>query len=50
MAFAAGNFLYIAGADLIPELHKETRLRSALTQLILICGGIGLMQVLTVLE
>lgn len=50
MAFAAGNFLYIAGADLIPELHKETRLRSALTQLILICAGIGMMQILTTLE
>ncbi|OGJ61994.1 hypothetical protein A3C37_00640 [Candidatus Peribacteria bacterium RIFCSPHIGHO2_02_FULL_53_20] len=50
MAFAAGNFLYIAGADLIPELHKETRLRSALIQLILICIGIGLMQTLTTLE
>ena len=50
MAFAAGNFLYIAGADLIPELHKETRLQSALMQLILICGGIGLMQALTMLE
>lgn len=49
MAFAAGNFLYIAGADLIPELHKETRLRSALMQLLLICGGIGLMQTLTML-
>lgn len=50
MAFAAGNFLYIAGADLIPELHKETRLRSALIQLLLICGGIGVMQMLTTLE
>lgn len=50
MAFAAGNFLYIASADLIPELHKETRLRSALVQLILICGGIGLMQTLTMFE
>lgn len=50
MAFAAGNFLYIASADLIPELHKETRLRSALIQLILICGGIGVMQMLTTLE
>ncbi|TSC59395.1 MAG: zinc/iron permease [Candidatus Peregrinibacteria bacterium Greene0416_62] len=50
MAFAAGNFLYIAGADLIPELHKETRLRSALIQLLLICSGIGLMQALTLLE
>lgn len=50
MAFAAGNFLYIAGADLIPELHKETRLRSALLQLLLISTGIGIMQALTLLE
>lgn len=50
MAFAAGNFLYIAGADLIPELHKETRLRSALLQLLLISTGLGLMQALTMLE
>jgi len=23
--FAAGSFIYIAGADLIPELHKENK-------------------------
>jgi zinc and cadmium transporter len=46
MAFTAGNFLYIAGADLIPELHKETHWRSAVLQLLLICSGIGIMQAL----
>lgn len=49
-AFAAGNFLYIAGADLIPELHKQAHWKSALLQLFFICSGIGLMQALTVLE
>ncbi len=50
LAFAGGNFLYIAGADLIPELHKETRLRCALLQLLCICTGIGIMQVIAILE
>ncbi len=37
--FTAGGFIYIAGSDLIPELHKETRpLRSAVQMLGLILG------------
>lgn len=40
---AAGNFLYIAGSDLIPELHKETRGRQAMLQLLGILAGIALM-------
>jgi len=47
---AAGNFLYIAGADLMPELHKETRLSRAFLQLIAILSGLGIMQLLTLLE
>jgi zinc and cadmium transporter len=46
LPLAAGNFLYIAGADLIPELHKETRASKALLQLVWILVGIGLMYVL----
>ncbi len=42
LPIAAGNFLYIAGADLIPELHKEMRLKSAVQQLIAMLIGIGL--------
>ncbi len=39
LPFAAGNLLYIAGSDLIPELHKETNWKASLGQLLaLICG------------
>ena len=31
--FAAGSFIYIATADLIPELHKEVNVRKSLLQL-----------------
>ena len=47
---AAGNFLYIAGSDLIPELHKETRLPHAATQLLCMIGGIAIMYSLTIME
>lgn len=41
LAFAAGNFLYVAMADLIPTLHRGTLDRNAIRQLILISVGIG---------
>lgn len=50
LPFAAGNFLYIAGSDLIPELHKETRLSRGALQLVGIVVGIALMMALTLLE
>ncbi|MEK7136812.1 MAG: ZIP family metal transporter, partial [Patescibacteria group bacterium] len=50
LPFTAGNFLYIAGADLIPELHKETRIRQALVQLLCMIAGISVMYGLTYLE
>lgn len=43
LPIAAGNFLYIATTDLIPELHKETRLAKTLQQLGLVALGIALM-------
>ena len=46
LPIAAGNFLYIAGVDLIPELHKETRILRSLLQLFSIIGGIGIMYIL----
>lgn len=46
LPIAAGNFLYIATTDLIPELHKETRLRKTLLQVLLLTLGIGLMAIL----
>lgn len=39
--FTAGGFIYIAGSDLIPELHKETNLAKSLVQMIGLILGIG---------
>jgi zinc and cadmium transporter len=41
--FAAGGFIYIAGADLIPQLHKEPSAGSSLMQLLFFLMGIGVM-------
>ncbi len=49
LPLAAGNFVYIAGSDLIPELHKETGLRHACIQLALMTLGILVMFSLTIL-
>ena len=38
--FAVGSFLYIAGSDLIPELHKETRIKHSIGQLATLLLGI----------
>lgn len=48
--FTAGGFIYIAGSDLIPELHKETNLGKSALQLCGLLLGIGVMLVLTLLE
>ena len=39
--FAAGGFIYIASADLLPELHKERNIQRAFTQLLYFMLGIG---------
>ncbi|MFH1522381.1 MAG: ZIP family metal transporter [Patescibacteria group bacterium] len=44
--FAAGGFIYIATADLIPELKKDTGAIKSLGQLFSIIAGIGIMLVL----
>ncbi|PJE67858.1 ZIP family metal transporter, partial [Candidatus Shapirobacteria bacterium CG10_big_fil_rev_8_21_14_0_10_40_9] len=41
--FTAGGFIYIAGSDLIPELHKEVNLKKSLVQLLGLLLGIGIM-------
>jgi zinc and cadmium transporter len=46
----AGGFLYIAGSDLIPELHQEVKVTTSLWQLFFIIFGIGLMAILVFLE
>ena len=44
--FAAGNFIYIAGVDLIPELHKEVRISKSFFQLVCFLLGIAIMLLL----
>lgn len=48
--FAAGNFIYIAAADLIPELHKEVKWNKSVLQLLAVLAGIGAMILLLGLE
>ncbi len=49
-AFAAGSLLYIAMADLIPELHKQKSKLHLLKQMLMILFGILLMLALKMLE
>lgn len=41
--FAAGGFIYVASADLIPELHKETAPQKSIIQLGMFILGIEIM-------
>jgi len=41
MALSAASFIYIAVADLVPNLHRHTGLGSSLRQLALMLAGIG---------
>ncbi len=50
LPLAAGNFLYIAGSDLIPELHRDNGTARSALQLLAILLGIALMAALTMLE
>ncbi|MDD4358547.1 MAG: ZIP family metal transporter [Candidatus Pacebacteria bacterium] len=49
VSFAAGNFIYIASADLIPELNKELNFRKSLLQVLFIILGILLIALLSLL-
>lgn len=49
-AYTAGNFIYIAGSDLIPELHREVSPRRSFLQLITMIAGIIVMMLLLLLE
>src|SRR5690606_13075408 len=46
LPFAAGSFLYIAGSDLIPELRRERRISTSLSQAALVLLGVALMALL----
>jgi len=48
IAFAAGGFIYIAAADLMPELkHEATGLKEIITQTAIMVAGIALMVILS---
>jgi len=46
----AGGFIYIAGSDLVPELHKESKPTQSLLQILLIAFGVSMMLLLTLIE
>jgi|TARA_Y100000310_G_C20596746_1_gene770910 zinc and cadmium transporter len=43
---AAGGIIYLAGSDLIPELHKEKRVIKSILQLVSLLAGIAVMALL----
>ncbi|MGV8142344.1 MAG: ZIP family metal transporter [Candidatus Pacearchaeota archaeon] len=47
---AIGGFIYIAGADLIPELHKNFETKKSIFELIAFIAGIAIMACLLLLE
>ncbi len=50
ISIAIGGFIYIAGSDLIPELHKETDIKKSLIQFISLVLGVIIMLALLALE
>ena len=48
--FAAGGFIYIAGSDLMPEMHKETDFKKSFVQLAAFVLGIVIMMALLLIE
>jgi len=50
LPMAAGGFIYIAVADLIPELHKTKEVKYSLLQMIAVVAGVLAMVGLTLLE
>ncbi len=48
--FTAGGFIYIASTDIIPELHKSTKINQSMAQLFFLLLGIGVMFALLFLE
>lgn len=43
LPLATGGFIYVAGSDLIPELHKETGLKASIIQILTFIFGIAVM-------
>jgi zinc and cadmium transporter len=50
LPITAGGFLYVAGSDLIPELHHDDRLGHSLLQFVCIIAGMSLIALLVIFE
>lgn len=50
LPMAAGGFIYIAVADLIPELHKTKEAKHSMLQIVAVLAGVMAMIALTLLE
>ena len=50
ISIAIGGFIYIAGSDLIPELHKETKISISIGQVIGFILGVAVMMLLLLIE
>ena len=48
LPFAAGNFIYIAASNLVPQLHRHCKLKDTIMHLFAMALGIGLIYVVTV--
>ena len=46
--FAAGNFLYIAASNLVPQLHRHCKLKDTLIHIFAIILGIGIITLVTI--
>ena len=42
IAIAAASFLYVSMADLIPEMHKETKPKESIIQILMILLGVAI--------
>ncbi|MCD6485370.1 MAG: ZIP family metal transporter [Candidatus Odinarchaeota archaeon] len=43
LAFVAGGFIYVAGSNLVPELHKEHSLKKTVIQVVFVLVGVLIM-------
>lgn len=50
LALSAGAFIYIAGSDLIPEMHRATDVRVSILQFVGIAAGFAVMAALLAIE
>jgi len=50
LPLSAGGFIYIAGSDLIPELHQEMNKKRSLGQFCALIFGIGIMVLLLIMD